>query len=314
MKKWRDLKIAWGVRVFVAFLLLGGAVVLCLPYKWIGSLPSCFFDIRLYIVKGICVCSALLCLCRRKNSLPKFLFGLILFVCFLTLAKKWIDVYIYVRNQLFFSSELSVSPDVVRLSPSADKLIALTFDDGPIRGKTDALLEVLRYEDVHATFFVVGCNIEGNEDLILRMHAAGNEIANHGWAHLFTPIYLPSTAIENFNHCNQAIENVIGRKTDYFRLPYAAGTLMHLAAIRKNCNMRAVFWNVDAEDYRHDGDSRYCERVLSSLPEQGPVICLCHDHGISPRGLFRLIWILKRRGYRFVTVSELVKAGAASAH
>lgn len=314
MKNECALKFGWAGRVAIACSIIFFIFVFWLPHLWSAEalVPHLPLRFQIYIVRGLSVGAALLCICCKKGALLKCLFGMALAAYCLFLGLTWPTPFISLKLKLFNSTE-QTSSDCVRVPSSSEKLFALTFDDGPIRGKTAELLDALKQENVHATFFVLGRNIAGNEDIIRRAYAEGNEIANHGWTHRYMPIHLPSTVVESFSRCNQAVETVTGKKPEHFRFPYGASTRMHLAAIRQHCHMRAVFWNNSTNDYLHDGDAKYCERVLAALPEQAPVICLCHDHGITPGGLLTLIQELKRRGYRFVTVSELVKAGAASA-
>ncbi|MBQ8390584.1 MAG: polysaccharide deacetylase family protein, partial [Oscillibacter sp.] len=87
----------------------------------------------------------------------------------------------------------AVEADGTALLTEDIKYVALTFDDGPRRGTTDALLDGLQERGAAATFFLIGEEIAGNEDLVLRMAAEGHQVGNHTWSHLRLETATPET-------------------------------------------------------------------------------------------------------------------------
>lgn len=311
MKPFRTYIPTWGIRVIIAFSLLALALYLWSTNMWNGvrSLPDLPFGLERYTASALCALAALLCLRRRQPSGVKFIIGLVLSAAFLALGFKWNTVYHKLRYQLFFPEAPALSPDAVQLPETQEKLFVFTFDDGPDADRTATLLDLLKRENVHATFFIIGSNIEGNEEILRRELQEGHDVANHSWSHSFMPLHLPSTVRDDFMRCSDALEAATGVRPVFCRFPHGASSLVHVAAVHKSCGTRAVFWTNSSDDWLQDGDDKAIARVLNNLPEHGPVICLCHDKGLSVGSVEYLIHVLREKGYRFVSLSELLASG-----
>jgi len=104
-----------------------------------------------------------------------------------------------------------------------EKQVYLTFDDGPSNNITPQILDILKEEEVKATFFVLGSRVEVYPELVKREYEEGHFIANHGYSHMYGSVYSSKEAVlEEYNHTEQVIKNAIGN-ADYsshlFRFP-----------------------------------------------------------------------------------------------
>ena len=98
--------------------------------------------------------------------------------------------------------------------------IALTFDDGPDRKCTPLLLDGLKERGVHATFFLMGSNIEGKEDIVKRMSEEGHLIGNHSYEHIQLTKAGAEAVCEAVEHTQEQIEAITGKRPEYIRPPY----------------------------------------------------------------------------------------------
>jgi peptidoglycan/xylan/chitin deacetylase (PgdA/CDA1 family) len=196
-------------------------------------------------------------------------------------------------------------PDYRRGGPRHRKLVALTFDDGP-SFYTSQVLNVLERERVHATFFVVGREVAGGAVEVRRAIADGNAIGNHTWAH---PNVSGggSFAADQLRRTTRAVRAATGYSPCLFRAPYGAvsGALF---AVARAQNMLTIGWNVDPMDWSRPGTDAIYSRVVGAVERESIVIM--HDGG-GPRNetvaaLPRIIATLRARGYRLVTVPELL--------
>lgn len=186
------------------------------------------------------------------------------------------------------------------ISPRGQKLVALTFDDGP-SSYTDGFLRVLREKNVKGTFFVLGQLAAAYPDLARRIVREGHEIANHSWKH---DLY-PSGA--DLQQTSNTIRSVTGFKPCSFRPPGGARNASVIAGAGR-AGMKTVIWDVDPFDWRLPGTSAIRREVLSKT-RPGSIV-LSHDGG-GPRSqtlaaLPGIIDGLRARGYRFTTVTEIL--------
>lgn len=187
---------------------------------------------------------------------------------------------------------------------ASSHLAALTFDDGP-SGYTKAVLDVLRREHVHATFFVLGKEIGGREAVLRRMLADGNEIGDHSWNHADLAAG-GLAAQQELQHTREAVRHATGYTPCTMRPPYGA-TSGALVGLARSLNLVSVLWNVDPQDWSDPGTGAIVARVDILRPGG---IAIMHDGG-GPRGqtvaaLPTIIHTLRGRGLRLVTVRELL--------
>jgi chitin deacetylase len=192
---------------------------------------------------------------------------------------------------------------------SAQKVVALTFDDGPWENSTSKVLGVLKKNNVKATFFVVGKQVERHPQMLKQMVANGHAIGNHTWSHQYHH-FNQSTAAREIDNTASLVYKITGVKTSLFRPP--AGILGNgLAAYAHQKKYAVVMWSVDSKDWRswHMTPQRMVGSIVKDAKPGG--IILLHDGGgdrsHTVQALPKLIAQLKKRGYKFVTVPELLK-------
>jgi len=186
--------------------------------------------------------------------------------------------------------------------------IALTFDDGPWPQMTSRVLDVLKKNNVKATFFVVGKQVEQNPNLLIQIVHDGHAVGNHTWSHQYFQ-YSESAAASELDKTSTLIYDLTGTKTSLFRPP--AGILTNgLVTSANQKNYATVMWSVDSKDWRYYRNSPQA-LIDSVLKEAKPgAIVLLHDGGgdrsTTIEALPKIITELKKRGYDFVTVPELL--------
>lgn len=183
-----------------------------------------------------------------------------------------------------------------------EKVVALTFDDGPAKIYTQQILDILKKQQVKATFFVIGEEVKGNPDLLRRMVSEGHEIGNHGFSH----DYGQRKLLEELNQTEQAVYSVSGTHTYFYRPPGGYIPKNKLTLV-KNKGYVVTLWSVDSRDWRRPGVDGIVGNVLKNV-FPGAII-LFHDGGglrnQTVEALEQLIDELRARGYTFVTLSEL---------
>jgi peptidoglycan/xylan/chitin deacetylase (PgdA/CDA1 family) len=200
-----------------------------------------------------------------------------------------------------------------------EKLIALTFDDGPDPEWTPRVLDALGEHGMRATFFLVGERAARHPGLVARIVAEGHEAGSHSWDHPSLPELAPAAAAGQIARTKAALAAALGgRDAGLFRPPYGHQTLATWRLARAE-GYRVVMWSAVAGDWRDDDGAALAGRVLAGA---GPgAIVLLHDSlYTAERPEFRdrgptidALGILAGRlpGWRFVTVSELMASGRA---
>lgn len=178
--------------------------------------------------------------------------------------------------------------------------IALTFDDGPSY-YTEDLLDGLQQRGVLASFFLVGGNIEGKEDVLLRMYEEGHLIGNHTYDHVQLTSMSTEAASEQISKTQKAIYDVTGYNTIYVRPPYG----LWQEELEYCVTMIPVLWDIDPEDWTTSDVDGIVKKVVSSARDGG--IILLHDnYDSSVQAALRIVDELQSQGYCFVTVDELL--------
>ena len=189
-----------------------------------------------------------------------------------------------------------------------EKLIALTFDDGPHKKYTSEILDILDEYSIKATFFVVGVCAEKYPEIIAREIASGHEIGNHTYSHLHLRNANISEIAGEIDKTEQLLMENNGYSTTLFRPPEGVCNDT-VRAVAKNMNYSLVLWTVDTRDWVPSSCESIVNSVLSSV--DGGEIILMHDYVVgksnTPDALRIIIPKLIEEGYRFVTVSELLK-------
>ncbi len=187
-----------------------------------------------------------------------------------------------------------------------EKVIALTFDDGP-GAHTERLLNILKDNNVKATFFVLGSQIDRYPDLLPRMVEDGHEIGGHSWTHRSFKTLSDEELTKEIMQTRAKIASLTGVDALSVRPPYGAYN-KHAKAVAKSLGVHFVNWNVDPLDWKTRNAQKTYDSILNSAA-QGNIV-LSHDiHVSTVDAMERLIPKLLDEGYHFVTVSELLILG-----
>ncbi|MDV3448644.1 polysaccharide deacetylase family protein [Bacillus safensis] len=190
-------------------------------------------------------------------------------------------------------------PQKSKLDPNK-KAIALTFDDGPNPATTSKILDALKANKGHATFFVLGSRVQYYPGMLADILKGGNEIGNHSYNHpLLTRLPLDE-AVKQVKDTQQLIEKASGYTPTHFRPPYG-GTNQD---INHAIGMKVTLWDVDPEDWKIRNSQQITNRVLSHAADGRTV--LMHDiYESSAQAAVKIIHELTKQGYQLVTVSGL---------
>lgn len=196
--------------------------------------------------------------------------------------------------------------------------IYLTFDDGPKVGTTDKILDILKEENVKATFFVIGV---GPDELIKRAHDEGHGIAIHSYSHDYKYIY---SSEENFykdlDKIQARMENILSKKVYIYRFPgggsntvsrkYNPGIMSRLTKDLREKGYHYFDWNISSGDatFEKVDSSVIYKNVVNNLSKERPNIVLMHDTKEVTRDALRdIIRYAKDNGYKFKTVTMKTK-------
>ena len=204
---------------------------------------------------------------------------------------------------------------------SDTKRAFLTFDDGP-SSITNTILDVLKQENVKATFFVLGSRVEAKPDVVKRIYDEGHYIANHGYSHVYENIYAsPQAVLDEYNKCNEAVKNAIGvpeYNSHLFRFPgglvggkYADIKCQANELLEQN-NIVHVDWNAlngDAETNNLTIDFELL-RLQETVQNKNSIVILMHDapaKKVTAEALPQIISFLREQGYEFKNFYEIIK-------
>jgi len=192
---------------------------------------------------------------------------------------------------------------------TTEKVIALTFDDGPTPGFTEEILAILAEEDIKATFFLIGGDLEKNPGEGKRIVSAGHEIGNHSYSHTRMVLSSPSFVRSEIERTDALIAAAGYDKPVHFRPPYGK-KLFTLPFYLSQHNRKTITWDVEPESFSTiaNDTSEITQHVLENT-RPGSIILLhvLYDPERKSLNAVRpVIEGLKERGYRFVTVSELL--------
>jgi peptidoglycan/xylan/chitin deacetylase (PgdA/CDA1 family) len=195
---------------------------------------------------------------------------------------------------------------VFRAAPAA-RLVALTIDDGPTREWTPRVLAILARHGATATFFVVGERARAAADLVKQTAEAGHELGNHTWAHNDLTRYGETFDRATLGRTHELLAKLTGREPALCRPPYGRIDSVGLAACA-TLRYRIMLWSHHVTNSDPHGD---VDRIVRH-GSPGSIV-LIHDGGSEPNPslmtqLDRLVGSMTDRGYRFVTVSELLAA------
>ena len=189
---------------------------------------------------------------------------------------------------------------------TSNKVVALTFDDGPARPYTDEILKILREENVKATFFLTGSGIEENPGETEKIIADGHEIGNHSYHHERMILVTPNFVKNEIERTDELIKKSGYQGEILFRPPYGK-KLFVLPWYLSNHHRKSITWDVEPETYFTKSED-IVKNVLENT-RNGSIILLhvMYDRRAeSMRSVKPIIEGLKEKGFEFKTVSELL--------
>lgn len=227
-------------------------------------------------------------------------------------------------HELFYSDNAKQNKIVERVSHiynSDYKRVFLTFDDGPSKSVTIPILDILKQNNVKATFFVLGSNAERYPEIVKRAYQEGHYIANHSFTHVYSNIYSsPQAVLDEYNRTEIAIKNAIGDQTynsRVFRFPggTSGGKYANIKAEAVNLlnqnNVAHLDWNaLTADAAGLDNVNDMMNYVETTMGNKNSVVILMHDIGTKKSTyelLPQLIQVLKEKGYVFENIYDILK-------
>jgi peptidoglycan/xylan/chitin deacetylase (PgdA/CDA1 family) len=210
---------------------------------------------------------------------------------------SWIAFNIFsIKHSLFLKS-------ICRIR-TKEKIVFLSFDDGPSDQFTPVILDTLKRNNVKALFFCIGQHAELYPDLVHRIPADGHLIGNHTYSHNWKNAFKPSAIIEaEINHTNNILLNITGSKPDLFRPPFGI-TNPSIAKALKGLGMHSVGWDIRSFDTISNDPQKLIRRISDKL-KPGSIILLHDNREITSRILNELIETIQNKGYKIVSLADV---------
>ena len=204
---------------------------------------------------------------------------------------------------------------------SEEKQVYLTFDDGPSKEITGQVLDILKQEQVPATFFVLGARVELYPEVLQRAYNEGHYIANHGYSHIYSEIYQnKDTVFAEYIDCENSIKRALNNdnySSFLFRFPggssggYYKKVKSEARELLNSYGFAFTNWNCLTGDAEGKNTKEECiQEFIDTKGEQNSLIVLMHDSNDKPQtveALPEIIKILKDEGYIFKNFYEIFK-------
>ena len=186
---------------------------------------------------------------------------------------------------------------------TGNKVIALTFDDGP-GPHTAHLLDILDQYGAKATFFLIGSKVSGQASIVRSIQARGHQLGNHSWSHPELPKLPVDQIASEIDRTNEAIRQATGITPAILRPPYGAvnGAVLEQLRLR---GMSSILWSVDTRDWADRNSDIVCSRAVAGA-RPGAIILMHDIHQTSVGAVPCILSALKQQGYSFVTMQGLL--------
>ena len=182
-----------------------------------------------------------------------------------------------------------------------DKIVALTFDDGPSK-YTNSILNTLKKYNACATFFVIGNKVDFYDETLNKMLENGNEIGNHSFSHKWLNRLSEQEFKEEINKTQEEVKKATGFTPKLFRPTYGG----YSDRLKKYTDLTFVLWDVDSSDWKAKNTDKIIKNVLPNVKD-GSIVLMHDNHKYAADAIEPVVKKLKEEGYEFVTVSELLE-------
>ncbi len=189
------------------------------------------------------------------------------------------------------------NPDVNK--PDLDKVIAITFDDGPSK-YTPEILKTLAANNATATFFMLGAKLSSNSNLVKEVLKAGHEIGHHSYSHKYLTEISETMLDKEINETNAIYHKITNKDLLLIRPPYGSINTQ----IRNKYNYAYILWSIDSNDWKHKNVTKTVKTVLAN-PQDGDIILLHDTYASSAAALKIILPELYLKGFKVVTVTQL---------
>lgn len=188
------------------------------------------------------------------------------------------------------------------------KKIAITFDDGP-NPYTEIVLDILKANNIQATFFCIGSQIEKYPEIFKRIIAENHIVGNHSYSHSNKiGLFSKEEMISEIETTNKIIFNYSGKKSNYYRPPFGV-TNPNIAKALKITNHKVIGWNIRSLDTKIQSEEKILKRIKKRL-SPGSIVLLHDTSEKTVRVLEQLLVILSENQYEAVTVETLLQLPA----
>ncbi len=209
---------------------------------------------------------------------------------------------LFILTVLFWQdADKKADEQVVPAMAYYEKVVALTFDDGPGYKTTMMLLDGLRERNVHATFFLLGEKIEERREVVEKMKEDGHLIGNHTYDHVQLDAINIECAKDEIAKTSNIIQEITGDYPNYIRPPYGCWNRELEDAI----SLTPVLWTLDTTDWNTRDVERIVNYVIEEV-ESGDIILMHDIYDTSVAAALEIVDQLQAKGYVFVTVDELL--------
>ncbi len=224
---------------------------------------------------------------KKAKSKIKVLFNVFAVILTTSLIFELSGIYITPNREKFYFNPPQ---------ENTDKMIALTFDDGP-GPYTDELIDGLEKLNAKATFFLVGKRIGKYPDTVVKMAQNGHLIGNHTYNH----VKLTSQIKKEIDKTNEEIKELTGETPQFFRPPFGA----YNAVTLNYADMISVRWSKDTIDWKYEDEERLY-RYLIKNADDGEIFLMHDVEETTVKGVLRAIETLQKQGYKFVRADQLL--------
>jgi peptidoglycan/xylan/chitin deacetylase (PgdA/CDA1 family) len=196
--------------------------------------------------------------------------------------------------------ETPAPPPPSAIDCMVERCIALTFDDGP-GPYTEQLLRTLADHNTHATFFMVGTQVQSYPDVVRDIAAQGHQLGNHSWNHDQLTALGAQAAADNITRTNNLITETTGVAPRVMRPPYGETNQSTINAV----GMPEIIWSVDPEDWKYR-DSDYVADHVIRHADRGDIVLMHDIHQTTVNAVPRILDSLQSQGYTLVTIDTLL--------